>query len=115
MASDITLLTSSALPRANAEAMPARVEAHVLSRALGTATECQLAAVVGHTPGTIEPNRHIIDEAVAEWRRHIHSLRTSVQFSIDGNSGKLVIRAIDADNKELIRQILPEQALALAR
>src|SRR5512135_2254744 len=82
MASDVTLITSSALPRANAEAMPAKAETYVLSRALGTATKCQPAAVfLGQTPGTIEPDRHTIDKAVAKWRKHIHSLRTSASGS----------------------------------
>ena len=115
MASDVTLIASSALPRVNAEAMPARVEVQrpiigVREQQQDTSRRQSLA-----TPGTTEPDRHTIDEAVAELRKYINNLHTSVQFSVDDDSGKLVVRIIDADNKELIRQIPPEQALVLAK
>ena len=59
-----------------------------------------------------EPLKDEIDDAVKEINKHIQS---ELQFTIDEDSGKTVIKVIDMETKELIRQIPGEEALSLAR
>jgi flagellar protein FlaG len=40
-----------------------------------------------------------------------HMVRRNLEFSIDRETGREIIRVIDSDTKEVIRQIPPEQIL----
>lgn len=42
-------------------------------------------------------------------------IRRDLNFSVDEASGKTVVKIIDAESKEMVRQIPPEELLALAR
>ena len=46
---------------------------------------------------------------------YIQSVSRSLQISVDDDLGTTVIRVLDADTEELVRQIPAEEALALAR
>ncbi len=42
-------------------------------------------------------------------------IRRDLNFSLDEDSGKMVVKIIDAESQETVRQIPPEELLALAR
>lgn len=42
-------------------------------------------------------------------------IRHDLNFALDEDSGKMVVKIIDAESQELVRQIPPEELLVLAR
>ena len=56
-----------------------------------------------------------IDDAVREINQYVQSEQRELQFTIDEDSGQTVIKVIDAQTKELIRQIPGEEALNVVR
>lgn len=78
--------------RVNSMAQP-----NMLSKQL-EATEEQLAA---------------IEERVVELNSYMQNLNRSLQFSVDEQSGDTIIKVIDSETDELIRQIPAEELLVL--
>jgi flagellar protein FlaG len=62
-----------------------------------------------------EPSKEEVEKAVTSVNDFINKLRhRELQFSLDDQSGKMVIKIVDTDNKKVIRQIPPEEMLRLA-
>ena len=59
--------------------------------------------------------RQDLNQALKEIRGYSQSLNRNLEFTVDDTTGRTVIKVIDADSKEMIRQIPPEKMLALAR
>ena len=55
-----------------------------------------------------------ISDAVRDLNEHVQSVQRELQFSIDENSGHTVIKVLDKETKEVIRQIPGEEALRFA-
>jgi flagellar protein FlaG len=113
MVSDITAIGNSTLPPDYV--VPERVEA---PRPADLAAERQTVAI--SRQGQAEepaaaPDRAKLEEAVAAVQHQVQSLHTAIEFSIDDQCGQLVVKIIDTENRETIRQIPPDQALALAK
>jgi len=53
--------------------------------------------------------------ALEEANRVVQSLGGSVEFSVDQQTRKTVVRIVDTSTKELIRQFPSEEILAIAR
>ncbi len=68
----------------------------------------------GAGPGQ-EPKGGELAKAVSELNDHVQNIQRDLQFGIDEVTGRTVIEIIDSDSKEVIRQIPPEEVLALAR
>ena len=62
-----------------------------------------------------EPSRDDLENAVNEINKYVQSERRELQFTIDDDSGITVIKVVDMQTKELIRQIPDEEALNVAR
>jgi flagellar protein FlaG len=62
-------------------------------------------------------NREVkeIDEAVNEVNSHFQASHREIQFAVDDDSGRTVIKVMDMDTKEMIRQIPSEEVLKFAR
>ena len=56
-----------------------------------------------------------ISDAVDYLNANIQNLNRNLEFSIDQQSGEVLVKVLDAHTHELIRQIPSEEALALAR
>jgi flagellar protein FlaG len=55
-------------------------------------------------------------EALAEQlREYVETHQRALNFSVDEESGRMVIKVIDAETEEVVRQIPPKEALALAK
>ncbi|HEB55741.1 MAG TPA: flagellar protein FlaG [Gammaproteobacteria bacterium] len=63
----------------------------------------------------LPPSKDSIEEAVKEINKFVESTQSELQFSLDEDSGKTVIKVLDSSTRELIRQIPSEEALRLAR
>jgi len=55
-----------------------------------------------------------ISEAVNQINDYIQTVQRNLSFSMDDESGKTVIKVIDSDSGQLIRQIPGDEVLALA-
>lgn len=61
------------------------------------------------------PGQPEIDAAVTQLNRHVQETNYNLQFSIDEASGRNVIKVIDAETREVIRQFPMEEVLALSK
>ena len=71
-------------------------------------------APVAPTP-RVPPNDAEIQAAVAKINQVLRTENKSLQFEIDHDSGKTVVRIIDEDTNEVVRQFPSEEVLAIAR
>lgn len=56
-----------------------------------------------------------VREAVGNLNQFVQKLTRTLQFSVDEESGRTVIKVVDSETNQLIRQIPPEEVLVLAR
>ncbi len=76
------------------------------------------AAQFQSMPAVADPAslREKLEEATESLTQHFQNqLQSNLQFAVDDESGELVVRLVDADNGDVLRQIPSEDALKLAR
>lgn len=56
-----------------------------------------------------------LDNAVSQLNTYVQSINRNLEFNIDSDSGKTVVKVIDSKTDELIRQIPNEEALHIAK
>lgn len=56
-----------------------------------------------------------LDNAVENINKFVKNNRREIQFSVDDQTGRHVVKVIDFQSKELIRQIPAEEVLEIAR
>ena len=56
-----------------------------------------------------------LEHAVNDIARNVRNMQRSLQFSVDESSGRTIITVIDKETNEVIRQIPPEEILAIAQ
>lgn len=61
-----------------------------------------------------EPNPEQIGQAVRDIRRAVEPAAQNLNFSIDQESGKTVIRVVDSATQTLIRQIPSEEVMSIS-
>jgi len=62
-----------------------------------------------HTPSTSD-----VQQVVSRLNDYAQSLRRDIQFSVDKSSGNTVIRVVDSNSGETIRQMPTEEMLVIA-
>ena len=62
-----------------------------------------------------EPARADLEKAVTDIREFVQATQRSLDFSIDDSTHRVVVKVINTDNGEVIRQIPSETALKLAQ
>ena len=62
-------------------------------------------------PASIEE----LQDAVARINDHMQVVRRNLQFNLDDASGETVVKVIDTDTEEIIRQLPSEEALKISR
>lgn len=55
-----------------------------------------------------------VEQAVSQVNEFVQNLNRDLQFTVDENSGHTVIKVLDTETKEVIRQIPPEELLRIA-
>lgn len=55
-----------------------------------------------------------LEQALGNVTAHIQNLHRSLHFSVDQDSGETVVRVVDTETQEVIRQIPSEEILAIA-
>ena len=62
-----------------------------------------------------ESNRDQLNSAVKATQEFVGSINSSLEFSIDDDTGTSVVKIVDKDTKELIRQIPSAEMLSIAK
>ncbi|MDH5786520.1 MAG: flagellar protein FlaG [Chromatiales bacterium] len=65
-------------------------------------------------PTQSEPTRDEVEVAVSEISQYVQSVHRNLNFTVDDESGRTVVKVIDTESDEVIRQIPSEEMLALA-
>ena len=114
----VTHVAMNNTPSTVAELRPRRgpTEAYVGTATATTPTTAtrptQDAASDTATVPPVDPET--LKKAVQDLTRGVQNLQRSLQFSIDEASGRTVIKVVDKETQEVIRQIPEEDVLALA-
>lgn len=98
------------------DAVQAADSAAAATSQAGNAASIQAAAPANGTPNNpAEPNREALLQAVDEVRNAIKPVAQDLLFSIDDDTGRTVVKVVDASTDEVIRQIPSEEVLAIAK
>ncbi len=85
------------------------------------------AASVEARPGNVQPNASAqeqaqrvpsvdeVQKALEEVERAVAPMTQSLAFSLDKDSGKTVVKVMDTETNEVIRQIPTEEVLAISK
>lgn len=65
-------------------------------------------------PGTI-PNLQELERAVKNINKAVQAQSQDLEFSIDSDSNRTIVKVIDQQTKEVLRQIPSEEALQLSK
>lgn len=63
----------------------------------------------------IEPERQRVVEAIKQIQKFVDEMQRGLQFSIDEDTGRTVVKVIARHSGEVIRQLPSEEALELAK
>lgn len=56
-----------------------------------------------------------VEQAVKEINDHLQLIRRNLEFSVDKDTQRVVVKVIDAETGEVVRQIPPDAVLELAK
>jgi flagellar protein FlaG len=89
-----------------------------------SAEERQNTAVIGQDisqPGASQENASQVsatsslEEVVSNINSYVQNINRDLQFSVDETTERVVIKVLDSETEEVIREIPSEEALALAK
>ncbi len=78
-----------------------------------TATEASDTERNAGTAGQVSSEE--LAQAVAEMNQHFQNVQRNIHFSIDDETGTTVVKVIESDTEEVIRQIPSEEIVALSK
>lgn len=64
---------------------------------------------------TAAADQQRLADAISELKGFVQNIQRNLEFTVDDDSGRTVIKVIDSESKEIIRQIPPEEVVQLAR
>ncbi len=67
------------------------------------------------TASSSQPSREELDQAMGEVKKALEPVARNLQFSVDHETGRSVVKVVDATTNEVIRQIPSEELLAITR
>lgn len=95
---------------------PTANSAAAVSRATPAASPDQApAAAVAPAIATTLPSREQLDRAMGEVKKALAPVARNLQFSIDDETGRSIVKVVDASTNEVIRQFPSEELLAITR
>ncbi|MEC5388130.1 flagellar protein FlaG [Uliginosibacterium sp. H3] len=89
--------------------------ATAVSREASTNQAEEPAPKAAELAANTQPSREQLDKAVGEVKKALAPVARNLQFSIDDETGRSVVRVIDASTNEVIRQFPSEELLAITR
>ncbi|MBE2258000.1 MAG: flagellar protein FlaG [Candidatus Accumulibacter sp.] len=74
------------------------------------------AAALSRTPSPAQqPDRDKLEVATQSVREFVKPINSNIEFSVNEDTGQLVVRIIDRATKEVIRQMPSEEMLSIAK
>lgn len=118
--------TALTLPRQNMNAdtsaapttRQGRAELVALQESLQPVADGPAGKVAGEIAATKEAqatNRDQLDEAVKAVNDFVNAINNSLEFSIDDDTGITVVKVVDVETKEIIKQFPSEEVLSIAK
>jgi flagellar protein FlaG len=119
---DLKLVRSSEQAPARAPASPQNegsnvsAQAHLIRDKVSDAASVAVQANSAHAkPAQQALEREIpLDDAVSRLNDYVQTVQRDLQFEIDNDLGQTIVRVVDQQTQEVIRQIPDEVALRLA-
>lgn len=96
-----------------AETPPAELRQVFTSQAR-SATQVQTEQSVSQTQ-KVEANRQELEDAVKQVNDFLKPINNSIQFNLDDDTGKTIVKVIDLATKDVIRQFPSEEMLSIAK
>lgn len=96
-----------------AEAPPANLRQVFSSQASG-ATQLQSEQSDSEAKN-VEANRQVLEDAVKQTNDFLKPINNSIQFSLDDDTGKTIVKVIDLATKDVIRQIPSEEMISIVK
>ena len=104
---------------ASSAAMP---EARYVPQAKPSVSDAEIVAKVASTvikPSSIDqtsqPTREVVAKAAADLQNFVQSMGRNLSFSVDETTGYHVVRVVNPNTGELVRQLPSEELLKVAR
>ena len=63
----------------------------------------------------VELSQEALEKVVSQLNAYIQNTQRDVDFSVDDATGRVVVKVIDSESEEVIRQIPSEEMLAISR
>jgi len=79
------------------------------------ATSVSTAVTVTAAEAKNTKNSNNLKQAVSQLNDHVQTMQRALLFSVDKGSGTVVVKIIDTESKQVIRQIPTEEALRMAQ
>lgn len=107
----------------NAVTSPALLpEAHYVSQVKQGASDAEVVAKVANTvikpssiDSTSQPTRDVVAKAAADLQSFVQSMGRNLSFSVDETTGYHVVRVVNPNTGELVRQLPSEELLKISR
>ncbi len=64
---------------------------------------------------TTRPTREAVEQAASRIEKFVKSVGRSMDFSVDNSTGRSILRVVDPQSGEVIRQLPPEETLRVAK
>lgn len=101
---------ASASPQAEGNKPSARVQEPGVSVVLSNEAQSR----VDRLEKQRESQRESLDQAVSRLNDFVQTVQRDLQFEVDNDSGKTIVRVVDQQTEQVIRQIPDDVALRLA-
>lgn len=72
-------------------------------------------AIAAAAPQEAKPSRQQLDNAVKAVNDFVNPVNNSLQFRVDDDTGKTIVKVIDKTTNEVIRQFPSEEMIAIAK
>ena len=88
---------------------PVRSDAEVVAQVANTVIK------PSNVDATTQPTREVVAKAAADIQQFVQSMGRNLSFSVDEVSGYHVVRVVNPNTGELVRQLPSEELLKIAR
>lgn len=115
---NISSINSNTLPSATPKPVAAETPTVEVRQARAaqnsSAAPVQTEQAVSQTQKT-EANRQELENAVKQVNDFLKPINNSIQFNLDDDTGKTIVKVIDLATKDVIRQFPSEEMLSIAK
>ena len=116
---NISSINSNTLPGATPRPVAAEAPSAEIRQARSSAQNSSAAPVITEQSVTqtqkVEANRQELEDAVKQVNDFLKPINNSIQFNLDDDTGKTIVKVIDLATKDIIRQFPSEEMLSIAK